>query len=328
MNRINKYQDGIMRFIKTKQIIEKMTPKTKIVLLDLLKTSEHIPSILCLTILNKQCQKNNISVHGYYLAIGVELMMLLAMVACNRDYYETLYNNTVIDNMYIEIISVFYKCISYNIDTLSISNNEQFNTSKLTQYCIEYASKYIPYITEKCLYISNECMKKTDLLCMHLNEHTYGLYKKKNKLTRDTLLTNTTNRYGAVCKIAITFGWIFGQPHNVLNNLKNENTITHLEKHANNIGKFLKLYDDFKNIHRDITYGNYSLNYIINYGIKEAYNELINSKVLYVEGLMKHNIDTKTGKEIVDNIICSVDNIVKDISVDMNTQYDDISKNT
>ena len=43
---------------------------------------------------------------------------------------------------------------------------------------------------------------------------------------------------------------------------------------------------------------------------------------------MKHDIDTKTGKEIVDNIIGTVDNFVKDISVDMNTQYDDISKNT
>jgi hypothetical protein len=327
MNRINKYQDGIVKFIKTKQIIENMTSKTQEILYNLLKTSDNIPSILCLTVLNKQCQKNNITVHGYYLATGIELIMLLAIVASNREYYETIYGSITIDNMYIEVIGAFYNCLSNNIDTLSISNNKQYNTSRLTQYCIEYASKYISYITEKCIYDTKDCMKKTDILCLHLNKHTYGLYKKKYKLPKNIINANIINRYGAVCKMAIIFGWIFGQNYNILNNLKNENKIYQLEKHGNIIGTVLKLYDDFKNIDRDIKYGTYSLNHIVNYGIKDTYTELVNSKIIYVEGLMKYDIDTKTSKELIDNIMDTVDNIVKDISVDMNTQYDDISAN-
>lgn len=320
MNRLGKYQDGLLKFIKIKNIINDMSYNTRNILNNLLVVSDHIPAILCLTILNKQCQKNNIKIHGYYLAAGIELMLLLAMVSCNREHYETIYDSKILDNMYMEVVNTFYKCILQNIDTLTMSNTGS-NNALLTKICIVYASKYIPLITEKCTYMSKISMKKTDLFCSNISKADYLNYKKKYMLDKNILHTNILNRYGSVCKLALIFGWMFGQNEYTDCN----ETIIKLEKHSNNIGKLLKLYDDFKNFNYDIKTGVHSLNYIINYGIKDTYNELTESKILYTEGLIMLDLETKTCKEIIDTIVNNVDNIIKDISVDMNTQYENVS---
>lgn len=328
MSRISKYQEGILKFLKTKSFINDTTNKTKDILYELIEMSDHIPAILCLTILNNQCKKYDLKIHGYYLASGIDIMMLMAKVCSNRDYFDNKYGQHVIDNMLIEVVSAFYKCITQNIDTLRLSKNGNVNI-KLPQLCIEYASKYIPLIIQRSSHNSIKRMKKTDLFCLDIADNNYVQYKKKNKLEKNTLLDDMTDRYGSVCKLAMSLGWILGQGDdayfNKLKDLSEEKTIMKLEKLGDFMGKFLKLYDDFRYIERDIKIGRFSLNYVINYGIKEAYIELVEAKANFIEGSMSLGVETKTSKEIIDMIIKNIEEILKDASVDLDTQYDDVS---
>jgi len=314
--------------LKTRSFINDTTETTKNILYDLIELSDHIPAILCLTILNNQCKKYDVKIHGYYLASGIDALMLMAKVSSNRDYFDNKYGHVAIDNMIMEVISCFYKCITQNIDTLRLSKNGNIN-SRLTQLCIEYSTKMMPMITQKNTYTSKEKMKKTDLLCMHLDDKTYLQYKKKNRLEKDMLIEDTKKRYGTVCKLAMSLGWILGQGTeeslNKIKDLGDEKMIIKLEGLAEYMGTFLKLHDDFRYLRRDIQLGRFSLNYVINYGIKEAYTELTESKANIIEGSMTLDVETKTSKEIIDMVIRNIDEIVKDVSVDMETQYDDVS---
>lgn len=328
MSRISRYQEGIMRFLKKQSFINDTTEKTKEILNDLLELTDHIPAILCLTILNNQCKKYDIKLHGYYIASGIDVLMLVAKVCSSRDHFDNKYGQVAIDNMIMEVISSFYKCITQNIETLRMGKNNNIN-NKLTQYCIEYSTKMMPYITYKNTYDSKEKMKKTDFLCMDLTTTQYKEYKKKNKLGKNILIEDIKKRYGSVCKLAMTLGWVLGQgdesAFNKIRELSDIEMVAKLEKLGDIMGTFLKIHDDFKYTTRDLKLGRYSLNYVINYGIKDAYSELIESKANFIEGSMILGIETKTSKEIIDMVIKDIDEIVKDISVDMETQYDDVS---
>src|SRR5438552_11900726 len=169
MSRISRYQEGIIKFLKTKSFINDTTETTKNILYEMIELSDHIPAILCLTILNNQCKKYDLKVHGYYLASGIDTLMMMAKVCSNRDYFDNKYTSVAIDNVIMEVISNFYKCITQNIDTLRLSKNGNIN-GRLTQLCIEYTTKMVPLITQKNIYYSKEKMKKTDLLCMNLDD--------------------------------------------------------------------------------------------------------------------------------------------------------------
>lgn len=328
MSRISRYQEGILKFIKLKGFVNETSATTKNILNELIELSDHIPAILCLTILNHQCKKYDIKIHGYYIASGIDILMLVAKICSNRDYYDDKYGNIMIDNMIMEAINLFYKCITQNIDTLRMSKNGNIN-SKISQLCIEYSTKYIPNITEKKIYESKEKMKKTDLFCLDMNSDNYSQYKKKYRLDIGLLSKDAIQRYGSVCKLALSLAWILGQGDDgnisKLKDLCDDTNIVRLEKLGEYVGKFLKIYDDFLYIDRDIAIGKYSMSYVMNYGIKEAYSELIESKANFIEGSMILGIDTKTCREIIDMIVKRIDEIVKDVSVDMDTQYDDVS---
>jgi hypothetical protein len=257
-----------------------------------------------------------LKIHGYYLASGIDVLLIVAKVCNNRDYFDDTYGSDNIDNMITEVISWFYQCIAQNIETLRVSKNGKINP-KISLLCIEYAIKYIPLIIKKQKYISDIKMKKTDILCFNLNSKCISEYKKKKKLDRDIIINDINDRYGSVCKLAICLGWLIGQG--------NETKIKELEKLGEIMGLILKLYDDFRYLERDILNGKISLNFIINYGIKEAYIELIEAKTNFIEKTMMLGVETKTIKEIMDMIVKDIDEIVKDISVDMETQYEDIT---
>lgn len=328
MSRILKYQEGMRKFIKTKSFAMNASEPTQNMLNDMIENDEHFPAILCLTILNNQCKKNDVKIHGYYLASGVNALMMVAKICSSRDHYEQFYGQDVVDNAIIEIINSFYPCITQNINTLSLSKNGNIST-KMTQLCIEYASKHIPLITQKIIYKSTSKMKKTDLLCMNINEKQYNSYKQMKFLEKPTLLEETVKRYGSVCKLAMGLGWFLGQNDDVvinkLKDLGSDKTIEKLEKLGDKMGRFFKLHDDFRNITRDIQSGRFSLNYVVNHGIKEAYAELIELKASLIEESMCLEVETRTSKEIIDIVVKDIEEVVKDVSVDMKTHYDDVS---
>lgn len=328
MNRINKYQESILDFLKKRSFINDMSKTTKTIIHELIDNhTDHFSAILCLTILKCQCYKNSIRTHGYYIASGIDILMIIAKICSCRGYYDKQYGALAVDNLIMESTMLFYKCITQNIETLRLSKSEPVNP-KLAQLCIEYAAKMLPEITFKQAYDSDEKMKKTDLFCFDINSDLYSMYKTKNKLDRHVILKDTIRRYGSVCKLALCIGWTFGQNDNDLSKLKSleeDTMVRHMESLSEHIGIFLKIYDDFTHYERDIAVGTNSLNYILNYGIKEAYTEMMEAKTNFIAGSMTLGIDTKTSKEIIDFIVKKISIIVKDVSVDMETSYDDVS---
>lgn len=324
MSRIAKYQEGIIKFLKTKSFINDTTPETKKILNEMIENTQHIPAILCLTILNNQCKKNDVKIHGYYLASGIDILMLVSRICNNKSYYDNKYGGENIDNMISEVVCFFYKSLSQNIDTLRMSKNGNISP-KILQLCIEYTSKNLPNIIMKQTYNTTDKMKKTDILCMNLDDDLYKEYKKKRRIGKDSLDNNTLLRYGSVCKLALCLGWIIGcGDEAIINKTKNQDIIR-LENLADNIGKYLKIHDDFIFIERDMKTIGVSNNYVINCGIKEAHMEFTEAKAKYIEGSMILDTYTKTTKEIIDLVDKDVENILHDISVDMNTHYDDVS---
>jgi hypothetical protein len=327
-HKISKYQDSILKFLKTKSFLNETTEPTKKILLELIEESDHIPGILCLTILGKQREKCDTKVHGHYIASGIDMLMIVAKIASNRDYYRNTYGETNVNNLIMEVTVNFYKCVSQNIDTLRLSKNGVLN-SKIMQLCVEYSTKMIPGIIRNENMTSEAKMKKTDLLCMtSINNEMYDLYKTKNRIDKEVIFEDIKDRYGSVCKLAMCLGWIIGQGDDGTNlkvkDLSSDKNIMKLEVLGDYIGTFLKIHDDFNNIERDIKHGKITTNYVINNGIKEAYNELIDSKANFLEESIKLKVDSKASKEIMDIIVRNVDIIVKDVSVDMDTDYDDV----
>ena len=331
ISRIDKYQDGLVKFLKTKSFFAKSESISNKIINDMIINEDHISAILCLTVLNNQCKKNDIKIHGYYLASGIDALMILSKICENKGYYNDKYQSNTIDNMIIEVVCGFYKCITQNIDTIRLSRNGIIN-AKLTQLCIEYTTNLIPNVTNGVLINTTQKMKKTDLLAFNINDDLYKKYKQLKMVDKSIIYKNIIDRYGSVCKLAFCLGWLFGQNDDIMlskiKKLEENYSIIKLEKLAEDISVFLKIYDDFKNIEKDIENSDKShitLNFVINYGIKEAYIELIEAKTRFIEGSMLLEIETKTIREVIDMIIEEINVIVKDISVDINTQYDDVS---
>lgn len=316
MSRLGKYQESISMWLKDKSIINNMTNQSRNILNDLLVLSDHLTAVLCLTVINAQCKKNNIKIHGYYLAAGIDIMMVIAKISGNREYFDTKYGEDVIDNMIAEVNSMFISCVIQNIETLRLSKNGSINNNIYTT-CTEYATKYIYQISRKQRYTSDKKVKKTDLLSMKITPEHLNNYKKKNLLSKSELKEDILMRYGSVCKLAIGLGWLLGQG--------SKDYLYKLERLSNDIALFIKIYDDFKYIERDMNYGKISTNYVVNYGIKEAHIELIESRTYFTENAILLDIYTKTCKEIIDMIICYVNGKIEGLSIDLQTQYDDVS---
>jgi hypothetical protein len=161
-----------------------------------------------------------------------------------------------------------------------------------------------------------------------MDNKLYAAYKKKKIIDKSVIISETNDRYGSVCKLAMCLGWAIGQDDVSTFktfDLHDIEMIKNLENLGNLFGLFLKLHDDFKNVNRDIIEGNITRNFIVNYGIKYAYSELVEVKAELIEKCMLLGIETKTSKEIIDTIVKNVDHIVKNVSVDIDTEYDDVS---
>ncbi len=267
MSKITKYQENMNKFIQTKSFINKTSPTTREILTSLLRTSDHIPAILCLSVLNSQCKQYNIRIHGYYIAGCVDTLMALAQICCNKSYFDETYGATALSNLISEVINWTYWSVFQNIETLMMNKNDRYN-AKTSQLCIEYCVKYISKIANISDHTSNKRMKKTDIYsCKSLPNEFWKKYKTKKLLEKTVIMQDIENRYGAVCCLAVCLGWIIGQG--------DETVLNDIENIGNQCGILLKMADDFKYMERDISYGNTSVNHVINYGIKDTYIEFI-----------------------------------------------------
>ena len=246
--------------------------------------------------------------------------MMVIKVLNNRAYYDSVYSVEETSNMIIDITNWFYDCVVENINTMRLSNEDKIDIKKhsnIITKSINYTVKKISKITESKFYKEYNRMKKTDIFCMEFEDDAIHNYKKMKRLDQKTMIENIYNTYGMVCRLAICLGWLIG--------MGDEQSLQDLEEIADNIGIIIKMHDDFKTFKRDMKYGEVCSNYVVTYGIKEALILFDEANIRYAEQTVTIGVETKTCGEIVKVITEYINDLTQDMSVDLDTEFDDMS---
>ena len=320
MSRISKYQDSIRNFLKNKSFIKHTSQSTRQIMLDMLEESDHFPGILCLAVVGGRCKQGGIKMHGYLLASGIEGLMMAIKILNNRKYYDSKYSTEKTSNMIVEVTNWFYDCLTENINTLRMSNEDKVDIKKLATVmtkCINYAVRRISKINEIKEIQTLERMKRTDLFCIDFDQASIDNYRHMKRTDQKTMMDNIKSTYGMVCRLAMCLGWMI--------TMGDDTDIPKLEALADHISVILKVHDDFKNYKRDMRYGDICSNFLVTHGLKEALILFDHSSISYAEKTEEYGIETRTCNEIVKVVTDFIDLETQDVSVDLDTEFDEIS---
>jgi hypothetical protein len=314
MSRISRYQDSINKYMKTKSCIINLEPVMKKQMLEIIEESDYASSIVLLTVLSSQNRKNKTSLHGYYMGCGIELMMIMCKLIDNREYYLEKYSQEDIQKLILKLSTLVNMCLSQNVECI------QKLVSK--EKTLKMFHDSLKLLTEKLFNIMNtnniklgETIKKTDLV-----KYTFKTVpKSKDKIMnlkqtdKESLMQFIKDKYISVCQSALLIGYLLGS---------GTENIKYLERMGEYLGIMIKISNDFKNIERDLQVSkDYTYNYVLNYGLQEAFELYMDNKTKLIEGCITCNLYSNTMKEILDVIEGQIDNILGKTKADLKSQY-------
>ncbi|AYV78407.1 MAG: hypothetical protein Edafosvirus12_6 [Edafosvirus sp.] len=325
MSRIIRYQESVLRFIKGRSCINNINNNilTKEIILEHIEDSEFLLPIILLTIMNCQSKKSHVSLHGYYMASGIEFMCIIFRMIDHKSYYIDKYG---VDKYY-QIIS---NLINYTNISLASNIESMHNTiTKDKAYVI--LNNATKLINEKLLNITNECdlpfadsNKKSDILKYHFKDETFAKNKlsKVKQLKKDNIINYVHTKLGSLCQMTIMIGWLLG--------CADEKSIANFEKIGTHLSIMIKIAYDFEHIDKYLANINdnstTTTNFIINCGIQTSFELFQESKQKFIENAMIHDMYTNTIKEIVDILEAKIDNIIEQTSPDLKSTYSSMSK--
>ena len=298
MSRVIRYQESIIRFIKTKSGYTDIIKDDKD-LPSLINEMQHEPGIIFLTVMNSQCKKRKTKTpNGYYLASGFNMLLLCAIIYDNLPYYEQTYNVSLIRNFINQVSIYFLQSYSENIETLE-NNIEEKKLNKIQNKVNAFIYKKISDIVLYEYLEGEDKVHKTDIIKYKFQEEkTIDKYRKLKIIDRDKLLGYVERKYGNICQCAFVMGWLYGSG--------DEKSIGNLE--------------------RDIKYSkNDSYNLIVNYGIHECFKLFDESKCKLLEGCITLDVYNFTLKEIIDNVEKKFDNYLKNTDLELVSRYSSFS---
>jgi hypothetical protein len=318
MSRISRYQDSISKFIKSKSCYSQLIKDNKYIE-SILNLNNHISSIILLTILNNQYKKRKIKTsHGYYMAAGINLMMMMVYVGDNLKYFESLYGELNIRNFMIESPIHILGCLVQNIELLENIFDIQ-NVLKIEKKVTNYIYKKLLCLTKVEKFESERYTNKCDVMGYRFtnNISIENKYRKIKRLDKNNLIDYVMNKYGSVCQCAFVIGWLFGSG--------DDKMIDKYEKIGNHLAMIIKLAIDFENLERDIVNCNeYSLNLIINLGVYECFTLFDENKIKLLEYCFTLDIYTITIKEVIDYVERLFDQQLQNVDLDLKSQYSDM----
>lgn len=299
-SRISLYQNSIKKFLAGPCIISKHPNKSYF--LKLAESSEYILPITLLTIMNSQQKKNGLkTVNGYEMAVGIELLTILFGITetkkLGNKYNALVYDNPISDYIGQEIVSLVYQTLNNNITNLSTyyTHEHILKIHKIaTDHLHDKITKLNSTVSTLELPQNLKLIQKTDLRNYHLkNSNNYEKLKTIKQLPKAFLLQYISGTDGSLCRLALILGWVLGG--------SSIEQVAGLDKLGNHFGMLLKLAHDFINIESDLEHNmnGITFNYVINYGIQEAFELFDESKKKFIEGLMTLDIKTSTLSEFV-----------------------------
>ena len=338
--RISRYQASLNNYIKKSCVYNIQNDLDKLISEILDRNSDNIVPIILLTILNSQCKKNNLSLHGYFIATSIELIVLLCKIMDNNTYFQQEYQikHHMITNITNKIQVYINKCVAQNINYIS----SHIDKERLSMLCLtvnEVINENIFEIINHHDFMYDEVsydsyINKTDLTKFTFSDKKIvKSLKKIKKIKKEYFLKYIQIKYGNLGYLILYFSWIFGLNIENINNIKNNfktqkgNIITDknniiLRKLGIVLGNLIKILNDFENVERDIKYSNgYCYNYVVNFGIQEAFEFFVINKTKFIEGCISNDIYTNTIKEVIDHMERKVDIFLNNVSLDLKTEY-------
>lgn len=313
MSRISRYQESMGRFIKNKSCINDIQDQSiKNNILEIISEFDHTPSILLLTVFNNRSQKNNMTLHGYYIASSIEIMMVITKLVDNEKKYKK-YDN--VNKMIAELTGLINICLSQNIESVQTHYAKE-RILKIFHKCIRLINKKVVKLLSNKVFDFDNKIKTTDIIKYHFSD----IQKVKSKLVKLQRINKISlgnfisDKYGSVCQLALELGWLLGGGE--------EKNLINLDKIGTYFSMMIKIADDFINLESDIEEAEtYSTNYVVNLGFQNAFETFFDNKQKFIEGCITLDIYTNTVKEIVDIIENQIDKIIDKSSPDMKSHY-------
>lgn len=323
-SRINKYQDSVGKFTKSKSSFSKFIKDNKIIE-TILIDSDHLAPIILLTITNNQNKKKGLKTHhGYYMASAIEMMMVMVQMIDNRKFYENKYGKNNIDILINEIPLHAFECLAQNIETLeNISNDKQDKILKICRKTLDYLSKKLIQVSQSNTLVGTINAKKTDIIKYKFADKNIinDKYKKLKRVDKDKLINYIDQKYGSVYQCAFYIGWLLG--------FGDEKVLNNFERLGSHLGLLVKLSRDFSNLEKDIDNAvGVSSNLIVNYGIHECFSLFSESKLKLIEGSMILDVYTITLKEILNHLESKFNQCLNKTELELKSMYSSFSPNT
>jgi hypothetical protein len=322
MSRITRYQESISKHMKNKSCITTLDEIFKTNIYKLTEESDYMVSIILLTVLSSQNRKNKTNLHGYYMGCGIELMMLMCKMMDNKKYYENMFTEEKTKKMTLKISTLINLCLSQNVEYIQTTVSKE-KTLKIFHNSLKVLTDKLYDILDDDVVECGDYIKKTDILKYNFVEITKPKDKimKLKQVNKEHLMKFINRKYCSVCKSAITIGWMLG--------CGQESYINQLEKMGEYLGIMMKISYDFMNLERDLqTSINYSYNYIINFGLQEAFELFLDNKIKLIENCMILDLYTHTMKEVLDVVEARVDNLLGKTKIDLRSNYTLTNSNT
>jgi hypothetical protein len=313
MSRIERYQESINKFIKSKDIFPSDIK-------DLLLKRDHLCGIIFATLLNHNSKKTNFKVHGYYIACAIDLLHELIEIIQRKKEIE--------HNKFTQLVYLVIQLVNLNLENIKVSQKQEDILNKIIFFAHSYIISKLSEITKQYEFQCNKKVLKSDLLSIsYIDKTIINKYKNLFKIDHNILLDYVTNTYGNVGDIVFVIGWAIGGGDRKPELMKN------LQSIGDKFGLLYKLCRDFEKIEEDINNANdvtgqnkYSLNFIINDGVQESFILFMEIKTQLIEDCLSLNIYTHTLKEVLDELEKNVDKCLSSSSIDLKSTYSSVSK--
>lgn len=325
MSRIQKYKESLYRFIKDKSCLFDNEEEEELnsYIYKKIKESDLIFSIMLLTVMNNQNKKNHVTMQGYYFAASVEFFNSIIYLIENKkeivalfgdDKYFKLYNN-----LYLSINKSFQQNIESIKNPYQIKNDALVNVIIAALNVYNKTFKLVNKFTDFEFTILNRGCSN-NIIIWYLKEDTKKIdkFRKLKRVSKESMNLYIEKKYLTTCELGIIIGWIMGGG--------DIQSIPNIKKTAKYVATMYKISRDFEKLDYDLENSeNYTSNYVLNFGLQEAYELFLQNKEKFIEESMDYKIYTTTIKEVIDSIESNIDHIIDQSSPDLKSNYSSYS---
>ena len=268
---------------------------------------DHHLAILLLTTMNNQNQKNKRKGSGYHVSLGLELTEVLGKMILRKSLSQIGHSMPL---FWGEIQASLYR----DLHSLTLQNGP-YDPSTLLAFPSFLLKKtgpegYLGAIYRELSPPSKELLESKEEVKKELGDRVPAAVSKLSLLLQfkdqKSMEAHLSQKIGSLAGRAFGLGWMLGGGEVA--------DLFFMEELGKHFGIFYQLAIDFKVFEKHLsrlkTY--YSFNYVINFGIQEAYRLFMVEKQKVLKLCLEKDILTTTLEELIKLIQKRVDHILRD----------------